>query len=81
MNHRHHLLAALLFSAVSGPVTLSTLSADSPGKTIFLSDEHLAAARRDRRIIINFDTISGDRSFGGTDPAELVKWKFHAIDT
>ena len=36
--------------------------------------------RRDRRIIINFDTISGDRNFGGRDPAELVKWKFHVID-
>ena len=81
MNHHHRLLAALLFAAVSGPATLSTLSADNPGKTILLSEEHLAAARRDRRIIINFDTISGDRSFGGRDPAELVKWKFHVIDT
>ncbi|MBI83840.1 MAG: hypothetical protein CMJ81_11630 [Planctomycetaceae bacterium] len=81
MNHHHRLMAAVLFAAVSGPTTLSPLSAGSPEKTILLSEEHLAAARRDRRIIINFDTISGDRSFGGRDPAELVKWKFHVIDT
>jgi len=48
--------------------------------SIQLSDEHIAAASRNRRIIINFDTISGDQRFGDRDPGELVKWKFHVID-
>ena len=46
-----------------------------------LSDAHLAAANRSRRVVVNFDVISGDGRFGGRDPAELVKWKFHAIDS
>ncbi len=56
------------------------LNANAPRQKVQLSDEHIAAATRNRRIIINFDTISGDRRFGGRDPADLVKWKFHVID-
>ena len=74
------LLSALLILAVVGSGTAPGLRADAAAKPVRLSAEHIAAAGRDRRIIINFDTISGDRRFGGRDPAELVKWKFHVID-
>ena len=74
------LLSALLILAVVGSGTAPELRADAAAKPVRLSAEHIAAAGRDRRIIINFDTISGDRRFGGRDPAELVKWKFHVID-
>ena len=49
-------------------------------KPINLSKNHIQAATRDRQIIINFDTISGDSRFGGQNPNDLVKWKFHIID-
>ena len=74
------LLSAFLVLAVQDPATAPRLRADAAAKPVRLSAEHIAAAGRDRRIIINFDTISGDRRFGGRDPAELVKWKFHVID-
>lgn len=45
-----------------------------------LSSEHIDASNRQRRIIVNFDVISGDRTFGGRDPDELVAWKFNYID-
>ncbi|SVD61771.1 uncharacterized protein METZ01_LOCUS414625, partial [marine metagenome] len=44
-----------------------------------LSEEHQAAVERRRRIIVNFDVISGDQTFGGRDPEELVAWKFDFI--
>ena len=75
------LLSAFLVLAVQDPATAPRLRTDAAAKPVRLSAEHIAAAGRDRRIIINFDTISGDRRFGGRDPAELVKWKFHVIDT
>ena len=74
------LLSAFLVLAVQDPATAPRLRTDAAAKPVRLSAEHIAAAGRDRRIIINFDTISGDRRFGGRDPAELVKWKFHVID-
>ena len=74
------LLSTFLVLAVQDPATTPGLRADAAAKPVRLSAEHIAAAGRDRRIIINFDTISGDRRFGGRDPAELVKWKFHVID-
>ena len=74
------LLSALLILAVVGSGTAPGLRAEAAAEPVRLSAEHIAAAGRDRRIIINFDTISGDRRFGGRDPAELVKWKFHVID-
>ena len=74
------LLSAFLVLAVQDPATAPRLRTEAAAKPVRLSAEHIAAAGRDRRIIINFDTISGDRRFGGRDPAELVKWKFHVID-
>ena len=79
-NHRILLLATFLIQASLNPTIAPWLGADDQPEPVRLSDEHIAAAGRDRRIIINFDTISGDRQFGGRDPAELVKWKFHVID-
>ncbi len=74
------LLSALMILVLPNPARDLPLRGDPGPRPVQLSDEHLAAAGRDRRIIINFDTISGDRNFGGRDPAELVKWKFHVID-
>ena len=74
------LLSAFLVLAVQDPATAPRLRTEAAAEPVRLSTEHIAAAGRDRRIIINFDTISGDRRFGGRDPAELVKWKFHVID-
>lgn len=74
------LLSSLMILVHPNPARDLPLRGDPGAKPVQLSDEHLAAAGRDRRIIINFDTISGDRNFGGRDPAELVKWKFHVID-
>lgn len=45
-----------------------------------LSAAHRAARERPRRIVVNFDVISGDQSFGGRDPQELIAWKFDFID-
>ena len=73
-------LLALMILVLPNPARDLPLRGDPGAKPVQLSDEHLAAAGRDRRIIINYDTISGDRDFGGRDPAELVKWKFHVID-
>ena len=61
-------------------VDRSTSGAEPLERAFEFSQEHIAAASRKRRIIINFDTISGDRRFGGRDPKELVEWKFHVID-
>ena len=81
MSHlRILLLSALMMLVLPNPARDLPLRGDPGAKPVQLSDEHLAAAGRDRRIIINFDTISGDRNFGGRDPAELVKWKFQVID-
>ncbi len=79
-NHRIIPLVAFLIQVMVNSIMTPWLGADDERKPVRLSDEHIAAASRDRRIIINFDTISGDRRFGGRDPAELVKWKFHVID-
>ena len=78
--HRIILLTLFLIQAILNPTMAPRLRAEAAAKPVRLSAEHIAAAGRDRRIIINFDTISGDRRFGGRDPAELVKWKFHVID-
>ena len=69
---------APLWILVLAPLT--AWGADPGSAPIQLSAEHLTAASRPRRMVINFDTISGDRRFGGRDPAELVRWKFHVID-
>ena len=45
-----------------------------------LSLEHIAALERRRRIIVNFDVISGDRTFANRDLDDLVEWKFNFID-
>ncbi len=73
-------LSAFLILVLPHPAAAPEPRAADAARPVQLSDEHIAAAGRDRRIIINFDTISGDRGFGGRDPAELVKWKFHVID-
>ena len=62
------LLLALMMLVLPNPAGDLPLRGDPGAKPVQLSDEHLAAAGRDRRIIINFDTISGDRNFGGRDP-------------
>jgi len=72
---QHLILCSTLVVAI-----VSSLHADGSNEKIILSQEHIAATNRNRRVIINFDTISGDRRFGGRDPAELVKWKFDVID-
>ena len=75
------MLVRLLMLAVFLSVSLATEMAETaPYAKFQLSESHLAATKRHRRIILNFDVISGDRRFGGRDPKELVQWKFHAID-
>jgi len=79
-SHRIALLAGLMIFALSLSNAEPRERKGAPRMSIQLSDEHIAAASRNRRIIINFDTISGDQRFGDRDPGELVKWKFHVID-
>ena len=75
------MLVRLLMLAVFLSVSLATEMAETaPYAKFQLSESHLAATKRHRRIILNFDVLSGDRRFGGRDPKELVQWKFHAID-
>ena len=46
-----------------------------------LSEEHIAAVNRHRRVIVNFDVISGNsHDFAAMDIDELVKWKFMFAD-
>ena len=73
-------LLCFLVSLVGIFTGISPVAAGGARKRVQLSDEHMTAATRDRRIVVNFDTISGDGRFGGRDPADLVKWKFHVID-
>jgi len=73
---RQLIFLSLIISSVFCP----QLSRSSELKPINLSKNHIQAVELDRQIIINFDTISGDSRFGGQDPTDLVKWKFHVID-
>jgi len=46
-----------------------------------LPEEHIAAVNRHRRVIVNFDVISGNsHDFAAMDIDELVKWKFMFAD-
>lgn len=45
-----------------------------------LSQEHVAAVNRRRRVIVNFDVITGEVAFATKDVAQLVKWKFDFAD-
>jgi len=74
------LIQSVVLCFIGSLTWISPLAADNAAKLVQLSDEHIAAATHDRRIIVNFDTISGDRRFGGRELGELMKWKFHVID-
>jgi hypothetical protein len=58
-------------------VSLLTLTAwgdaNCAADSIELSPEHLEAVNRRRRVVVNFDTIHGDRNFANIAPADLVK--------
>ena len=76
---------AMLTERIEGPLGPTNVSSAATDEVDYaairqLSKEHIAAASCSRRIIVNSDTISGDQSFGGRDPAQLVKWKFTFID-
>ena len=46
-----------------------------------LSQEHIEAVQRRRRVVVNFDAIIGDgETFATKEIEELVQWKFMYID-
>ena len=59
---------------------LTRYSSLFPKSWVVLSEDHISAVERHRRVVVNCDTISGDRSFGGSDPADLVERRFEFID-
>ena len=75
-----HSRRLILLGLIAANLFCPQLFSSNRPKPINLSKKHIQAVEKDRRIIINFDTISGDRQFGGQDPSALVKWKFHVID-
>lgn len=79
MFHRTNLFAPF-FLVVVLVASLPCARVHSSERVPRFSKAHVEAASRQRRIIVNFDTISGDRTFGGRDPKELLTWKFHVID-
>ena len=75
-----HSRRLILLGLIAANLFCPQLFSSNRPKPINLSKKHIQAVEKDRRIINNFDTISGDRQFGGQDPSALVKWKFHVID-
>ena len=84
ITHRRNFLKCTVTGIGVGIGGLPTLSLGSqrkaPGSQSQLALEHVTAINRRRRVVINFDIISGNHRFGGRDPAKLVKWKFNFID-
>ena len=65
-------------------VSLLTLAAwgdaNCAADSIELSPEHLEAVNRRRRVVVNFDTIHGDRNFAkglGNQPPLILKSRRH----
>lgn len=64
---------AIIVLSITARVWGSESDSGRAAKTIELSQRHLDAVNRRRRVVVNFDAIHGDPNFTNIAPADLVK--------